>query len=62
MRKEIELNGCIEIPPEKSMDEFIDEFLALIESKGWYFGGGIKEYSEKRCLTNDVPSIKKPKK
>ena len=43
MRKEIEINGCIEIPPETTMDEFTDAFLGLIESKGWYFGGGFNE-------------------
>lgn len=34
MRKEIEINGCIEIPPEMTMDAFTDAFLELIESKG----------------------------
>ena len=43
MRKEMEINGCIEIPPEMTMDEFTAEFLELIESKGWYFGGGFHE-------------------
>ncbi len=38
MRKEIEINGCIEIPPEMTMDEFIHAFTELIESKGWFFG------------------------
>lgn len=43
MRKEIEINGCIEIPAEMSMDEFYDEFIEFVESKGWYFGGGFRE-------------------
>ena len=43
MRKEIEINGCIEIPPEMTMDAFADAFLELIESKGWFFGGGFNE-------------------
>lgn len=43
MRKEIEINGCIEIPPEMTMDAFVDAFLELIESKGWFFGGGFNE-------------------
>ena len=49
MNKEIEINGCIEIPPEMTMDEFCDAFIELIESKGWYFGGGFRElqYDEK---------------
>ena len=43
MRKEIEINGCVEIPPEMTMDAFWDTFIAFIESRGWYFGGGIRE-------------------
>ena len=43
MRKEIEINGCIEIPPEMTMDDFCDAFIELVESRGWYFGGGFRE-------------------
>ena len=43
MRKEIEINGCIEIPPEMTMDEFDAAFIEMIESRGWYFGGGFRE-------------------
>ncbi len=43
MRKEIEINGCVEVPPEMTMDEFAHVFLEFIESKGWYFGGGFNE-------------------
>ena len=43
MRREMEINGCIEIPPEMTMDEFTDVFIEMIESKGWYFGGGFQE-------------------
>ena len=43
MDREIEIGGCFEIPLEMTMDEFIDTFIELIESKGWYFGGGFKE-------------------
>lgn len=38
-RKEIEIQGCIEVPPDTTMDEFIDPFLAWVESKGLSFGG-----------------------
>ena len=38
-RQEIEIHGCIEVPPDTTMDEFIDPFLALVESKGLSFGG-----------------------
>lgn len=40
MHKEIQISGCIEIPPEMTMEEIWDVFLTLIESKGWTFGGG----------------------
>ena len=43
MRKEIEIGGCLEVPPEMTMDEFTDAFIAFIESQGWYFGGGFRE-------------------
>ena len=43
MRKEIELSGCVEIPQNMTMDDFADEFLLWIESKGWRFGGGFRE-------------------
>ena len=43
MRKEIEINGCVEIPKELTMDAFTDAFIEWIESKGWYFGGGFNE-------------------
>lgn len=43
MRKEIEIGGCVEVPPELTIDEFTDAFIAFIESKGWYFGGGFRE-------------------
>ena len=43
MRKEIEINGCIEIPPEMTMDEFCDAFIEWVDSKGWLFGGGFRE-------------------
>lgn len=43
MRKEIEINGCVEIPTDMTIDEFTDDFIKFIESKGWYFGGGFTE-------------------
>ena len=53
MRKEMEINGCIEIPFEMTMDEFTDAFIELIESKGWYFGGGFKEIVDGYDLDSD---------
>ena len=46
MRKEIEINGCIEIPPEMTMDVFTDAFIEWVESKGWFFGGGFREIAD----------------
>lgn len=43
MRKEIEIHGCVEIPPELSHDAFLARFLAFVEANGWYFGGGTQE-------------------
>ena len=53
MRKEIEINGCVEIPPEMTADEFACEFLKLIESKGWYFGGGFREIVDGYYMNRD---------
>lgn len=46
MRKEFEINGCIEVPPEVTEDEFCDSFIEFVESKGWSFGGGINEIQD----------------
>ena len=65
MRKEIEINGCIEIPPETTMDEFCDAFIEWVESKGWFFGGGLREYVDgeptcpKRLLWIKPPASEK---
>ena len=53
MRKEIEVNGCIEIPPEMTIDEFTDAFIELIDSKGWYFGGGFHEIIDGHYINQD---------
>ena len=42
MTKEIELQGCITIPKDVSMDEVIDKFIAFIEKNEWSFGGGYR--------------------
>lgn len=42
-RKEIEINGCVEVPPELSIDEFTSAFIQFVEANGWYFGGGLRE-------------------
>ena len=43
MRKEIEINGCVELPPEMTMDNFVDAFIKFIEANDWSFGGGFNE-------------------
>lgn len=40
MIKEIEIQGCVTVPEEVSMDDFIDKFIAFIEENKWSFGGG----------------------
>lgn len=43
--EEFQLDGCISFNGEE-MDEtkFMNAFLELIESKGWFYGGGINGY------------------
>ena len=43
MQKEIEIQGCVEIPEGMSADEFADAFIGWIEAIGWRFGGGFAE-------------------
>lgn len=43
MQKEIEIQGCVEIPTELDADAFADAFLRWIEANGWHFGGGFRE-------------------
>lgn len=64
MQKEIEIDGCVEIPNEMTIDEFTCAFIEFIESKGWYFGGGFKEIidgyyvnpdgSKGKCVLEDL--------
>ena len=42
MTKEIEIQGCITIPKDVSIDEVIDKFIAFIEKNEWSFGGGYR--------------------
>lgn len=41
-RKEIELQGCVEVPMELSQDDFCCRFLAFVENNRWSFGGGMQ--------------------
>ena len=40
----IKINGCVET--EKSHDEFLDEFITWLESRGEYFEGVTKEFKD----------------
>ena len=46
MRYEHQVNGVIELPPEKSFDEFWTKFIEFIESNGGTFGGGYTRLDE----------------
>ena len=41
MIKEIEIQGCVTVPEEVAMDDFIDKFIAFEENE-WNFGGGYR--------------------
>lgn len=44
--KEFKIDGCISVPEEMTEEEFWNQFIDLIESKQWLFGGGINEYTD----------------
>jgi len=46
MCKEIEVRGCIKIPPETTLDEAAEAFWELIRANGWSFEGVIREQIE----------------
>ena len=43
MGKIIEIDGCVEVPDEVTVDNFLDLFIEFVESHDWYFGGGVQE-------------------
>ena len=53
MSKEFLISGCIEVPSGLTRDEVTDAFIEFVESKGWFFGGGIKEYTPERKNEKD---------
>ncbi len=53
MTKEIEIQGCITIPKDVSMDEVIDKFIAFIEKNEWSFGGGYKTIIDGYYINGD---------
>ena len=53
MSKEFLISGCIEVPDGLTRDEVTDAFIEFVESKGWFFGGGINEYTPERKNEKD---------
>ena len=58
MRKEIEIQGCIEVSPEIDIDHFTDEFIKWVESRGWSFGGGFSEIIDGHYIMPDGSNCK----
>ena len=50
MTHEIEIDGCLNVPTTVSLNDVVDEFLAFIENRGWYFGGGFNEFFRNACV------------
>ena len=53
MIKEIESQGCVTVPEEVSMDDFIDKFIAFIEENEWSFGGGYRTIVDGYYINDD---------
>ena len=53
MTKEIEIQGCITIPKDVSMDEVIDKLIAFIEKNEWSFGGGYRTIIDGYYMNSD---------
>ena len=53
MIKEIEIQGCVTVPEEVSMDDFVDKFIAFIEKNGWSFGGGFRAIIDGYYINED---------
>lgn len=51
--KEIEIQGCVTVPEEVSVDDFIDKFLAFIEENNWSFGGGYRTIIDGYYMNED---------
>lgn len=54
MTHEIEIDGCLNVPTTVSLNDVVDEFLAFIENRGWYFGGGFNEFKDDHYKSIDV--------
>lgn len=54
MTHEIEIDGCLNVPTDVSLNDVVDEFLAFIDNHGWYFGGGFNEFKDDHCESIDI--------
>ena len=52
MIKEIEIQGCVTVPEDVSMDDFVDKFIAFIEENG-SFGGGYRTIVDGHYINDD---------
>lgn len=53
MIKEIEIQGCIQIPENLTFDEFYDKFIDFVEENQWSFGGGMKQIIDGFYINDD---------
>lgn len=53
MRKEFEIQGCVEVPLELSEEDFWNALIGFIESNHWSFGGGISEIIDGSYINAD---------
>ena len=44
--KNYELDGYVTVPDNTDFSEFTDTLIDFIESKGWTYGGGLREINE----------------
>lgn len=53
MEKEFEIDGCVDVPEEVTEEIFWDAFIGFMESKGWSFGGTIREIQDGYYILED---------
>jgi len=47
----ISIDGCVEIQPFMTEDDFLHRFIRFVESQGWFFGGGTEDITNKEQST-----------
>lgn len=47
----ISIDGCVEIQPFMTQDDFLNRFIRFVESQGWFFGGGTEDITNKEQST-----------